>query len=327
MQRRFIGLAICAALVLALALSACGADSSANLQRVTGRVIVDGSQSMKPFNEKAEQVFRELTGDSTTSVLASGDSAALKRLCSRAVDIAAVTRPISSSERSACAKNGVDYQRLMVAHQAAVVVANRSLGATCLKSSQLDSLWKSGSKVDNYGQLGSGLSPAPVSLFGPAARSAAFELFSSTITGSAGDSRSDYKSFEDAQGPAFISAVAAEKNALGYFDYAWVRDQLAQVSTVAVDDGSGCVAPTLARVRDHSYQPSGPLYYYFDRATSGPATAVGTFVEVTMANAAAFASNYSLVPLKASQIIDERVRWLRETDRLRATQLYKQNKD
>jgi len=309
-----------------LTLGACGADSSANLQRVTGRVIVDGSQSMKPFNEKAVKAFHELTGDSMTSVLASGDSAALQRLCSGKVDIAAVTRPISSSERSACAKNGVDYQRLMVAHQAAVVVANRSLDATCLKSSQLDSLWKSGSKVDNYGQLGSGLSPAPVSLFGPTASSAAFELFTSTITGAAGDSRSDYKSFEAAQGPAFISDVVAEKDALGYFDYAWVRDQLAQVSTVAVDDGSGCVAPTLATIQDHSYQPSGPLYYYFDRATSGPATAVGTFVEVTMSNAAAFASNYWLVPLTASQIIDERVRWLRETDRLRATERYKQNK-
>jgi phosphate transport system substrate-binding protein len=312
-QRRFIGLAICAA--LALALSACGADSSANLKRVTGRVAVDGSQSMKPFNEKAEEVFREVTGDSTTSVLASGDSAALQRLCTGKVDIAAVTRTMSSSERSACAKNGVNYQRLMVAHQAAVVVANKSLDATCLKSSQLDSLWESGSKVDNYGQLGGGLTAAPVSLFGPTASSAAFELFSSTITGKAGDSRSDYKRFDDAQGPAFISAVAADKNALGYFDYAWVRDQLAQVSTVAVDDGSSCVAPTLATIQNHSYQPSRPLYYYFDRASSGPATAVGTFVEVTMANASSFASSYYLVPLTAEQIIDERARWLRETGR------------
>ena len=304
---------ICAA--LALALGACGADSAAKQQAVTGRVAVDGSRSMQPFNEKAEQVFRELTGDSTTSVLTSGDSAALQHLCARKVDIAAVTRPISSSERRSCAKSGVDYQSLIVAHQAAVVVANGSLNATCLKSSQLDSLWKSGSKVVNYDQLGGGLSAAPVSLFGPTASSAAFELFSSTITGTAGDSRSDYKSFDDAQGPAFISAVAADKNALGYFDYAWVRDQLSLVSTVAVDDGNGCVAPKLSTIQDHSYQPSRPLYYYFDRANSGPATAVGTFIEVTMANAARFADSYFLVPLTAEQIIDERTRWLRETDR------------
>jgi phosphate transport system substrate-binding protein len=304
---------ICSA--LALALSACGADSSANLQRVTGRVAVDGSQSMKPFNEKAEQVFRELTGDSTTSVLSSGDSAALQRLCTGKVDIAAVTRPIGSSERRACSKSGVDYQSLIVAHQAAVVVANRSLGAGCLKSGQLNSLWRRGSKVDNYDQLGGGLAAAPVSLFGPAASSAAFELFTSTISGSAGDSRSDYKPYSYPQSAAFIAAVVADENALGYFDYAWVRDQLSLVSTVAVDDGSGCVAPKLSTIQDHSYQPSRPLYYYFDRANSGPATAVGTFVEVTMANAARFADSYFLVPLTAEQIIDERARWLRETGR------------
>ncbi len=298
-----------------LALGACGADSAAKLQSVSGRVVIDGSRSMQPFNEKAEQIFREVTGDSTTAVLASGDSAALQRFCAGKVEIAAVTRPLSSSEQRACAKNGVNYQRLIVAHQAAVVIANRSLGASCLTSSQLNSLWKSGSKVDNYDQLGGGLSAAPVSLFGPTASSAAFELFTSTISGRAGDSRSDYKPYVYPQAAALIAAVAADKNALGYFDYAWVRDQLSPVSTVAVDDGSGCVAPKLSTIQDHSYQPSRPLYYYFDRATSGPATAVGTFVEVTMANAARFASSYFLVPLTAEQIIDERARWLRETGR------------
>ena len=34
-----------------------------------------------------------------------------------------------------------------------------------------------------------------------------------------------------------------------------------------------------------------------------------------MANAARFADSYFLVPLTAEQIIDERTRWLRETDR------------
>ena len=313
MQRRFIGSVVC--LALALSLGACGAKTTAGLQTVRGRVVIDGSKSMQPFNLKAQKVFGDFTGDDTTSVETSGDSVALKRFCARAVDIAAVTRPISASESRACAKSGIKYERVMIAHQAAVVVANRSLAIKCLKSSQLDSLWSRGSKVDNYSQLGAGLPSAPASLYGPTDTSAAFELFTSTVSGRAGDSRTDYRSFVYPQAPAFISAVAADSNALGYFDYAWVRDQLSQVSPVAVDDGNGCVAPTLTAIQNHTYQPSRPLYYYFDRATSGPLTAVGTFVEITIANAALFANRYFLVPLTAEQIVAERVRWRAETGR------------
>jgi len=318
--QRFLGLAICA--VLALSLGACGAKTTAGLQTVRGRVLVDGSKSMQPFNLKAEKVFGDFTGDDTTSVASSGDDVAFQRFCAREIDIASVTRQINATESRACAKNGIDFQRMMVAHQAAIVVANRSLGITCMKGAaananggQLGALWQRGSKINDYRQLGSGFPSAPVSLYGPTDSSAAYDLFTSSIVGQSGDSRSDYKIFTYPQGPAMIAAVAADDHALGYFDYAWVRDQLGQVDSVAVDAGDGCVAPTLDAIQDGSYEASRPLYYYFDRATSGPLTAVGTFVEVTIANAALYANRYFLVPLTAEQIVAERVRWLGQTGR------------
>lgn len=313
MPQRFISLVISAAIVLGL--GACGAKSTAGLLTVRGRVAVDGSKSMQPFNLKAETVFGNFTGDEDTSVETSGDSVALKRLCAGEIDIASVAREITAAESRACAKNGVDLQRVMIAHQAAVLVTNRSLAIPCLKDSQLNLLWQRGSKIDNYRQLGSGSPQAPVSLFGPTESSAAFQLFTSSITGQAGDSRGDYKKFIYPQGPAMIAAVAADRDALGYFDYAWVRDQLGQVGQVAVDAGDGCVAPTLAAIQDGSYPLSRPLYYYFDRAKSGQLSAVGTFVEITIANATLFANRYFLVPLTAEQIVTERVNWLKQTGR------------
>ena len=116
---------------------------------------------MQPFNLKAETVFGNFTGDEDTSVETSGDSVALKRLCAGEIDIASVAREITAAESRACAKNGVDLQRVMIAHQAAVLVTNRSLAIPCLKDSQLNLLWQRGSKIDNYRQLGNGLPQAP----------------------------------------------------------------------------------------------------------------------------------------------------------------------
>ena len=76
MPQRFISLIICSAIVLGL--GACGAKSTAGLLTVRGRVAVDGSKSMQPFNLKAETVFGNFTGDEDTSVETSGDSVALK---------------------------------------------------------------------------------------------------------------------------------------------------------------------------------------------------------------------------------------------------------
>jgi len=311
--QRFVLLIICAAIVLGL--GACGAKSTAGLLTVRGRVAVDGSKSMQPFNLKAETVFGNFTGDEDTSVETSGDTVALERLCAGQIDIASVTREISAAESRACAKSGVDLQRVMIAHQAAVVLTNRSQAIRCLKDSQLKLIWQRGSKIDNYSQLGSGFPSAPLSLYGPTESSAVYELFTSSIMGQAGDSRGDYEKFTYPQGPEMIAKVAADDSALGYFDYAWVRDQLGQVSQVAVDAGAGCVAPTLAAIQDGSYELSRPLYYYFDRGKSGQLSAVGTFVEITIANATLFANRYFLVPLTAEQIVAERVKWLKQTGR------------
>ena len=106
MPQRFISLIICSAIVLGL--GACGAKSTAGLLTVRGRVAVDGSKSMQPFNLKAETVFGNFTGDEDTSVETSGDSVALKRLCAGEIDIASVAREITAAESRACAKNGVD---------------------------------------------------------------------------------------------------------------------------------------------------------------------------------------------------------------------------
>jgi phosphate transport system substrate-binding protein len=278
---------------------------------------------MAAFNLRAVRTFREQTGDTNTPLTLGSNSSAIEKFCNGEIDIAAVSREINqTTEAPLCSKNGITPQRILVAHEAAVVIANKALAVDCLTTSQLRQLWRKGSKITSYDQIAGGLPAAKVSLFGPTTSSDVFDLFTAAINRQSGNSRSDYRRFRYQQAPAFAAAIAADKSALGYFDYAAAADQLASNSVVSVDGGDGCIQPSLATIQNGSYSPlSRPLYYYFDLRQAASDTekisdsAVARFIEVTLANAAMFAKANSLVPVTPDQITRERVRWLRETSR------------
>ena len=311
---------VCVGATLVALAAGCGDSGVGGTNNVTGRVAVDGSQALEPFNLKAQKSFYDLTADEHSSVGFSSDSSALRRLCSGEIDVAAVTRQIDAqTEGRLCAQHGITYHRILVGYQAAIVVANRSLGIRCLTTSQLSGLWRSGSKVSNYSELGSGLPNSSVSLYGPTTSSSVFDLFTSRINGRAGDSRRDYRPFVYPKGPQFIGAVGADRAGLGYFDYAWIENQPGYVSAVAVDSGKGCVGASLQTIRDGSYSPlARPFYYYFDvkqlvrnRHAKVPSTAVATFLQVALSNEAAFAAHNFVIPLTAVEITNERISWLK----------------
>ncbi len=299
--------------LLALAVGACGYPTVKRTKVVSGRVAVEGVAVLAAFNLRTKRSFNELTGDTNTPLAISNSSSAFKKFCDGEIDVAAVSRSINpKTEASHCRKNSITPQRILVAHEAAVVVANKQLAIGCLKTSQLEQLWRKGSQVDDYSQLGSGLPAANVSLFGPTSSSAVFELFTSAINRQAGDSRNDYSPFRYQQAQAFGDAIKADRAALGYFDYAALEGQLAVNTVVAVDGGNGCVRPSVATIQDGSYSPlARPLYYYFDLGQTTSDSAVSTFIEIALANAAMFAKANSLVPVTPDQITQERIRWLK----------------
>jgi len=319
--KRLISGLTCGALVLLV--GACGYPTIPRSRAASGRVAVEGSAALAAFNLRAVRTFREQTGDTDTPLKLGSNSSAIENFCNGEIDVAAVSREINqTTEAPLCSKNGITPQRVLVAHEAAVVIANKALAIDCLTTAQLRQLWRKGSKITSYNQLGSGLPAAKVSLFGPTTTSGVFDLFTAAINGQSGNSRSDYRTFLYQQAPAFSAAIAADKSALGYFDYGAAADQLASNSVVGVDGGDGCIKPSLATIQNGSYSPlSLPLYYYFNLRQTASDTqkisdsAVATFIEVTLAGAATFSQANSLVPVTPDQITRQRVRWLQALKR------------
>ena len=134
-------------------------------------------------------------------------------------------------------------------------------GSTCLTTAQLKKIWDEGSTVTTWTGLDPAFPAEPIKLFGPGADSGTFDYFTEVINGKAKQSRSDYTPSEDDN--ALVTGVAGDKDALGYFGFAYLEENLDKIKPVAIDSGGGCVEPSAENVNDGTYKPlARPLFIY-----------------------------------------------------------------
>jgi phosphate transport system substrate-binding protein len=115
-------------------------------------------------------------------------------------------------------------------------------------------------------------------LYGPGTDSGTFDYFTEAIVGEAGSSRSDYFPSED--DTTLVQGVEGDKNALGYFGFAYYLEEGSKLKALEVDGGNGCVAPTAETVADGSYTPlSRPLFIYVSKNAMPENPNLAKFVE------------------------------------------------
>jgi phosphate transport system substrate-binding protein len=209
-----------------------------------------------------------------------GTGGGFKKFCNGETDMNDASRPIKTadtaeakSEGTLCKEAGIEYIELGIATDAlSVVVSKDNTWATCMTTAQLKTLWDErppevtpGPDGNPPKTLWSDLDPTwpaePVNLFGPGADSGTFDYFTEVINGTAKKSRSDYTPSEDDN--ALVTGVAGDKNALGYFGFSYLEENLDKIKAVAIDSGSGCVEPSSETVLGGTYKPlARPLFIY-----------------------------------------------------------------
>jgi phosphate transport system substrate-binding protein len=100
----------------------------------------------------------------------------------------------------------------------------------------------------------------------PDRRSGTYDYFSEAVLGEETDSRRDYQATEQDQ--QIIQGVQNSEAALGYLGFAHYSKNDDAVTALAIDDGDGCVEPTLANAKSGDYTPlSRPLFTYPSKAS------------------------------------------------------------
>jgi ABC-type phosphate transport system substrate-binding protein len=181
---------------------------------VSGEATIDGvlRGSLTSF---AAQDYEQAGGTTRVTIDHSGEKAAFGELCSGKIDMVDSSRAISSGELAACRAAGLTPVQFQVASDAVVIAtkAETDVGADCLTVAGVRELYRAGSPVYDWSQLG--FSHVPLEVGGPGPSNNDFSYFGRAVLGAAQpsltDLRSDYHAgASDADSRRFVTGNAAD---------------------------------------------------------------------------------------------------------------------
>ena len=298
-----------ALLSIAVLLAGCGGDRAGSPQDtgtapasdLSGRILVDGSSTVGPYTTAAAERFRGVHPDVQITVGVSGTGGGFERFCAGETDLSNASRAIEDDEKAACADKGIEYVEFQVANDALTVVVNpENDWVDCLTVEQLKKIWDAGSKVKTWKDLDPSFPDVQMKLYGAGTDSGTFDYFTGAINGEEGRSRSDYAATEDDN--VTVQGVAGDKGALGYFGLSYYEQNKDRLKALEIDDGDGCVAPSIETAQNGTYKPlSRPLYIYAKKS-SFERPEVHAFIEFILDNEQEIAEAAQFVPLTDEQL-------------------------
>jgi phosphate transport system substrate-binding protein len=312
------------ALLATIALGACSGggassapSSAASGAALSGTVTIDGSSTVFPITQAVAEEFQIANPGVQVPVAFAGTGGGFKKFCAGETDINDASRPIKTedkpdakSEAMNCKAAGITYVELQIAIDGLTVVVNpQNDFATCLTTAELNTVYGPDSPEDLlWSQVRAGWPVEKVDRYMPGADSGTFDYFTETINGEVDASTQNATQSEDDN--TLVTGVAGSKYAIGYFGYAYYAENTDKLKEVAIDGGSGCVAPTDATINNGTYKPlSRPLFIYPNVGTAKTSPVLKAFVDYYLANAATYAAEVGYVALPADKAQDQVAAW------------------
>jgi phosphate transport system substrate-binding protein len=307
LMRKLLAFAACGA--LALGAAACGDDDDDGGNGggggdgggdLSGTIRIDGSSTVGPFAQAAQEAFQGENPGVRITVAQSGTGGGFEKFCAGETDISNASRPIDEEEEvPICDKEGVKYTEVQVANDGISVATNPELAVDCMTTEQLKELWQQGSKVKSLSEIDPKLPDGELSLFGPGTDSGTFEFFTEEINGEEGNTRKDYQPSEDDN--VLVQGVSGESGGLGYFGFSYYEQNQDKLNLVGVDAGNGCIKPSMESIASGEYEPlSRPLFMYpSQEALRRPE--VKAFMDYVVENYQAISEASAIVPMSEQQ--------------------------
>ena len=270
---------------------------------LSGTIEIDGSSTVFPITEAVAEEFNKVAPKVRVNVGVSGSGGGFKRFTVGETDISDASRPIKESEAAIARENGIEFLEFLVGVDGlSVLVSPENDFVECLTVEQLHEIWKPESAVQKWNDLNPVWPDKRMNLYGPGTDSGTFDYFTEEVNGEAGLSRADYTASEDDN--VLVQGIGGDRNALGYFGYAYYAENEDKLKLVAVDSGEGCVLPSVETIADGAYSPlSRPLFIYVSK-TSLERPEVREFVRFYMEHGAELTAEVGYVPLSAQEYQD-----------------------
>jgi phosphate transport system substrate-binding protein len=277
-----------------------------NKDALLGVVEIDGSSTVYPISEAIAEEFSKEYKNVRVNVGISGTGGGFKRFIIGETDISDASRPIKDKEAIKATENNIDFYELLLGDDGLSVMVNLENDfVDCLTIQELKMIWEPGSTINDWNQVRSTFPSAKIRLYGPDTDSGTFDYFTEEINGEAQASRSDYTASTDDN--VLVNGVSGDKYALGYFGYAYYKENQDKIKLVSIDAGNGCVAPNTDTIKDGSYSPlSRPLFIYVSVSSYASKPQVKAFVDFYMDHGSKLTSEVGYISAVSSVYVDNK---------------------
>lgn len=254
-----------------IALTACGGqttNTASNTETaLTGDVKVDGSSTVYPITEAVAEEFIGTYPDVRVPVGVSGTGGGFKKFIANEIDINDASRKIKDQEAADAKAAGINYEEFEVAFDGLSVIVNPANDwVDSLTVEELKKIWEPNSTIKTWKDVRAEWPAETIKLYAPGTDSGTFDYFTETINGESGAIRQDFTASEDDN--ILVQGVAGDKNAIGFFGFAYYEENQDKLKLVKIDNGNGPILPSFESIKDGTYAPlSRPLYLYVNTAS------------------------------------------------------------
>lgn len=242
-------------------------------------VRIDGSSTVYPISLAMAEEFQIDNPGQRVTVSFSGTGGGFEKFCNGETDINDASRTVRQSEVDSCEESGVPFIELPVAYDALTVAVNAENDfVECLTVGELDAMFGPESDVTTWSDVRDEWPAEEITFYIPGTDSGTFDYFTEAISGESGATRTDVFPSEDDN--VLIQGIEGGEFAVGYFGFAYFVENQDRVNAVAIDNGDGCIEPSIENVENGSYQPlARPLFIYVSANSADENPTVDSFIE------------------------------------------------
>ncbi|MCP1190615.1 PstS family phosphate ABC transporter substrate-binding protein [Priestia flexa] len=311
-MKSFKFLAMSAVIGSSVVLAACGggqgSDAGDSGEQLKGNVAIDGSSTVYPIMEAVGEEYMATQPGVQVSVGLSGTGGGFEKFTKGETDLSNASRPIKDEEKKAAEEGGVDVQEFELAYDGLSVVINRENDwVDHLTVEELEKMWVNDGKAKKWSDIREGWPDEEIKFYSPGHDSGTFDYFDEVILDGKEITESATLSEDD---NVLVNGVTGDKNAIGYFGYAYYSENKDKLKVVPIDGGNGPVEPTKETVMSGEYAPlSRPLFTYASVGALKDKEQVYDYVKFTLENAGELAEEVGYVSLKDEEY-DEQLKTL-----------------
>lgn len=285
--------------------TACGSEGSSSgssteqtgedNKQLQGEINIDGSSTVYPIMEAVVEEYGMLQPGVKVSAAGNGTGNGFKALIDGKTVISNASREIKPEEQAELNKKGIKVTEFKLAFDGLSVVVNKENDfVDKLTIDELKKIWIEDGKVKKWSDIRKGWPKEEIKLYSPGTESGTFDYFDEVVLGEQPIVEKATLSEDD---NILVQGVKGDKNAIGYFGYAYYLENKDSLKVVPIDNGNGAVEPTNETIESGEYAPlSRPLFTYVANEAVKKEE-VYDFIKFTLENAADLSEEVGYVKL------------------------------